>query len=122
MRIAASIHTSKRRTRSKQIGGEDEQVLLGVCGQDPHPRQRFVFALERERQCVSPPRSTLRSAEPDQSRSEEKMSKFSWEFVDKILTHGNDLCLLLNASVNAYRRLDPHFEAPNQIKADRRRR
>src|SRR6267378_3562434 len=31
--------------------------------------------------------------------------------------HGNDICLLLNASVNAYRRLDPHFEAPNQIKA-----
>jgi glutamine synthetase len=30
---------------------------------------------------------------------------------------GNDICLLLNASVNAYRRLDPHFEAPNQIKA-----
>ena len=28
-----------------------------------------------------------------------------------------DICLLLNASVNAYRRLDPHFEAPNQIKA-----
>ncbi|HYP04794.1 MAG TPA: glutamine synthetase, partial [Bryobacteraceae bacterium] len=50
-------------------------------------------------------------------QGEEKMSKFSWEFVDKILTHGNDLCLLLNASVNAYRRLDPHFEAPNQIKA-----
>jgi len=24
---------------------------------------------------------------------------------------------LLNASVNAYRRLDPHFEAPNQLKA-----
>ena len=24
---------------------------------------------------------------------------------------------MLNASVNAYRRLDPHFEAPNQIKA-----
>jgi glutamine synthetase len=41
----------------------------------------------------------------------------AWGFVDKILTHGNDLCLLLNASVNAYRRLDPHFEAPNQIKA-----
>ena len=45
------------------------------------------------------------------------MSKFAWEFVDRILTHGNDICLLLNASVNAYRRLDPHFEAPNQIKA-----
>ncbi len=48
---------------------------------------------------------------------EEKISTFGWDFVDKILTAGNDLCLLLNASVNAYRRLDPHFEAPNQIKA-----
>jgi glutamine synthetase len=47
----------------------------------------------------------------------EKMSSFAWEFVDRILTHGNDTCLALNASVNAYRRLDPHFEAPNQIKA-----
>jgi glutamine synthetase len=35
--------------------------------------------------------------------------------VDRILSHANDICLLLNASVNAYRRLDPHFEAPNQI-------
>src|SRR4051794_30469439 len=50
-------------------------------------------------------------------KGEEKLSKFAWEFVDRILTHGNDICLLLNASVNAYRRLDPHFEAPNQIKA-----
>ena len=50
-------------------------------------------------------------------KGEEKMSKFAWEFVDRILSHGNDICLLLNASVNAYRRLDPHFEAPNQLKA-----
>jgi glutamine synthetase len=50
-------------------------------------------------------------------KGEEMLSKLGWEFVDRILTHGNDLCLLLNASVNAYRRLDPHFEAPNQIKA-----
>jgi glutamine synthetase len=48
---------------------------------------------------------------------EEKMSQCAWRFVDRILTHGNDLCLLMNASVNAYRRLDPHFEAPNQLKA-----
>jgi glutamine synthetase len=48
---------------------------------------------------------------------EEKMSKFSWEFVDRILSHGNDICVLMNPSVNAYRRLDPHFEAPNQLKA-----
>jgi glutamine synthetase len=51
------------------------------------------------------------------AKGEEKLSKMGWQFIDRILTHGNDLCLLLNASVNAYRRLDPHFEAPNQIKA-----
>jgi glutamine synthetase len=51
------------------------------------------------------------------AKGEEMLSKTGWAFIDRILTHGNDLCLLLNASVNAYRRLDPHFEAPNQIKA-----
>ena len=50
-------------------------------------------------------------------KGDEKVSKLAWQFVDRILTHGNDICLMLNASVNAYRRLDPHFEAPNQIKA-----
>ena len=50
-------------------------------------------------------------------KGEEMLSKLGWSFVDRILTHGNDICLLLNPSVNAYRRLDPHFEAPNQIKA-----
>jgi len=51
------------------------------------------------------------------ANGDEKLSSFAWEFVDRILTHGNDVCLMFNASVNAYRRLDPHFEAPNQIKA-----
>jgi glutamine synthetase len=50
-------------------------------------------------------------------KGEEKVSKMAWQFVDRLLTHGNDNCLIMNASVNAYRRLDPHFEAPNQIKA-----
>jgi glutamine synthetase len=50
-------------------------------------------------------------------KGQEKLSKLGWSFVDRILTHGNDICLALNPSVNAYRRLDPHFEAPNQIKA-----
>jgi glutamine synthetase len=50
-------------------------------------------------------------------KGEDKLSKFGWSFVDRVLTHGNDTCLLQNASVNAYRRLDPHFEAPNQIMA-----
>ena len=48
-------------------------------------------------------------------KGQEKISKFAWDFVDRILTVGNDTCLAFNASVNAYRRLDPHFEAPNQI-------
>ena len=50
-------------------------------------------------------------------KGEEKLSAMGWAFVDRILTHGTDTCLALNASVNAYRRLDPHFEAPNQLKA-----
>jgi glutamine synthetase len=50
-------------------------------------------------------------------KGEEQLSKIGWEFVDRLLTHGNDICLLLNSSVNAYRRLDPHFEAPNQLNA-----
>jgi glutamine synthetase len=51
-----------------------------------------------------------------QQGGEENISEFAWKFADRILTHGNDICLLLNSSVNSYRRLDPHFEAPNQIK------
>jgi glutamine synthetase len=47
----------------------------------------------------------------------EKLSTLGWEYIDRILTAGLDLCLILNPSVNAYRRLDPHFEAPNQLKA-----
>ncbi len=50
-------------------------------------------------------------------KGEEKLSKLGYEFLDRVLTHGNDLCLIFNSSVNAYRRLDPHFEAPNQLKA-----
>ena len=51
------------------------------------------------------------------AKGEEKLSKVGWSFIDRILTHANDICLILNSSVNSYRRLDPHFEAPNQIKA-----
>ena len=44
------------------------------------------------------------------------LSSIAWDFVWKILNHASEICLTLNSSVNAYRRLDPHFEAPNQIK------
>lgn len=50
-------------------------------------------------------------------KGQDKLSKLGWKFIDRILTSGQDICLLFNPSVNAYRRLDPHFEAPNQIKA-----
>jgi glutamine synthetase len=51
------------------------------------------------------------------AKGQEMLSKTGWAFLDRVLTHANDMCLILNSSVNAYRRLDPHFEAPNQIKA-----
>ena len=51
------------------------------------------------------------------AKGEDHLSKFAWEVVDRLLNSANDLCLLLNPSVNSYRRLDPHFEAPNQIKS-----
>jgi glutamine synthetase len=47
----------------------------------------------------------------------ESLSQLGWDFIARVLTSALDLCLILNSSVNAYRRLDPHFEAPNQIKA-----
>jgi glutamine synthetase len=50
-------------------------------------------------------------------KGQEQLSKFGWDFIDRILSSALDICLVLNPSVNAYRRLDPHFEAPNQIKA-----
>jgi glutamine synthetase len=50
-------------------------------------------------------------------KGENGISVIGWEFVDQILTHAPELCLILNSRVNSYRRLDPNFEAPNQIKA-----
>jgi glutamine synthetase len=49
-------------------------------------------------------------------KGESNISKEAWGFIDRLLTSANDICLVLNSSVNAYRRLDPHYEAPNQIK------
>jgi glutamine synthetase len=51
------------------------------------------------------------------ARGEDGLSLLAWNFLDRLLNNANDMCLILNSSVNAYRRLDPHFEAPNQIKA-----
>ncbi len=50
------------------------------------------------------------------------LSPIAWTFIDRILTSANDMCLALNPSVNAYRRLDPHYEAPNEIKVSEKDR
>jgi glutamine synthetase len=47
----------------------------------------------------------------------EQLSACGWRYIDHILSHALDICLIMNPSVNSYRRLDPHFEAPNQVKA-----
>lgn len=50
------------------------------------------------------------------SKGEESLSKTAWDFISRLLNHAPEICLIINSSVNAYRRLDPHYEAPNQIK------
>ena len=50
------------------------------------------------------------------AKGEDGLSEAAWDAVSRILNHAQELSLILNSSVNAYRRLDPHFEAPNQIK------
>ena len=49
-------------------------------------------------------------------KGQDGLSRLAWDFIQRILANANDICLILNSSVNSYRRLDPHFEAPNQIK------
>lgn len=44
------------------------------------------------------------------------LSEMALRFVTGVLYYAKDLCLIINSSVNAYRRLDPAFEAPNEIK------
>ncbi len=44
------------------------------------------------------------------------LSKCAHDFIQNILQHAQELCLAICPSVNGYRRLDPHFEAPNEIK------
>jgi glutamine synthetase len=50
------------------------------------------------------------------AKGQEGLSGIAWDFVLRLLNHAPEICLVINSSVNAYRRLDPHYEAPNQIK------
>ncbi len=45
----------------------------------------------------------------------DSLSESAIKFAHGILYYANDLCLTINASVNSYRRLDPNYEAPNEI-------
>ena len=49
-------------------------------------------------------------------KGKDGLSDVAWDFVDRILNRAPEIALVLNSSVNAYRRLDPNYEAPNQIK------
>ncbi|MBD3330239.1 glutamine synthetase [Candidatus Peregrinibacteria bacterium] len=44
------------------------------------------------------------------------LSSDAWKFINGVLSRAKDLCLVMNSSVNSYRRLDPAYEAPNEIK------
>ena len=50
------------------------------------------------------------------AKGQDGLSKIAWGYISRLLNHAPEICLIINSSVNAYRRLDPHFEAPNQIK------
>jgi glutamine synthetase len=50
------------------------------------------------------------------AKGEDGLSEEGQRFLTGILYHAKDLCAVICPSVNAYRRLDPHFEAPNEIK------
>lgn len=50
------------------------------------------------------------------AKGKHSLSEMAYKFIAGILYHANDICLAMNSSVNAYRRLDPAFEAPNEIK------
>lgn len=50
------------------------------------------------------------------NKEENHVSQNTKDFIDRILTSANDISLVLNSSVNAYRRLDPKYEAPNEIR------
>lgn len=49
-------------------------------------------------------------------KSKNNTSTKEIDFTQRILDNATDICLILNSSVNSYRRLDPNFEAPNKIK------
>lgn len=50
------------------------------------------------------------------AKGKDKLSEVAHDFLTSILYHAKDICMVLSSTVNAYRRLDPNYEAPNEIK------
>lgn len=50
------------------------------------------------------------------AKGEMQLSETARLFIAGVLNRGEEICLAINPSVNAYRRLDPNYEAPNEIK------
>lgn len=50
------------------------------------------------------------------ANGENNLSGVAHKFIGGVLSYAKDLCLVMNSSVNSYRRLDPAYEAPNEIK------
>ncbi|MCB9849163.1 MAG: glutamine synthetase [Phycisphaerales bacterium] len=50
-------------------------------------------------------------------KGQDNLSSLGHQFIARILNIADEICLVLNSSVNSYRRLDPNFEAPNEIKS-----
>ena len=48
---------------------------------------------------------------------ENNLSRMAIDFINGVLNRAEELCLVMNPSVNSYRRLDPAYEAPNEIKS-----
>lgn len=51
------------------------------------------------------------------ANGQDGLSEDGWQFIDRILSSANDILLTLDSSVNSFRRLDPNYEAPNQIRS-----
>ncbi|MCF7917522.1 glutamine synthetase family protein [Candidatus Gracilibacteria bacterium] len=50
------------------------------------------------------------------AKSKDHISEFAKKFITGVLLYAPELCLTICPSVNSYRRLDPNFEAPNEMK------
>jgi glutamine synthetase len=103
-----------------------DQVMLYklLCRQIAHQKELTACFLPKPVTGVNGSGMHTNMSVADQERNlffdakgQDGLATFGWDYVARILHSAPDLCLILNSSVNSYRRLDPHFEAPNQIKA-----